>query len=134
LQPQLKKMRNNNKKTNLLLFTAFILMLIFAGMTAFPASAFNCNSDKYSVTTQKRNNSLERQVRSTPPQYSIFEVCEEETEDEDESAKFKIPVLLIAFFSFLKRSLDFSKSDILFDLTGINFHSKKYLAISVLRI
>ena len=67
-------------------------------------------------------------------QYSAFEICEEDLNDENDFSKSNPVILLQVLYSFIKNSLISFKSKTLFDFLCNKLSSRKYLAISVLRI
>ena len=127
-------------KTNiaLLICLVFISRLLFINISLLSVSGTqqaNGMLAKYFSSTQKRKHSTEIVVRDNAIDYSDVEVCEEDSDDDEKGLmKVNSPVILSISTSFLDYATFTPKTNSAFDLIKSDLYSKKYLALSILRI
>ena len=72
--------------------------------------------------------------KTNTTEYSVIEICEENVNDEDDLSKVNPFVLVRSLYSFFADKLVSSESNLPFDPLNQKFFTRKYLAVSVLRI
>ncbi len=123
----------------LLVCVVFLFRLLFVNIGIISSlntkqSSAVAKSILSSVMKKRRKNN-EAIVNSYAKEYSVIEICEEENEnDEDNFSKINPFILIGYLYSALANKFDSLKSKIPFDFLNYKLSSKKYLAISVLRI
>ncbi|MGZ3900320.1 MAG: hypothetical protein ACXVNM_02180 [Bacteroidia bacterium] len=122
--------------TAILICTAFLFRLLFVNINII--SSLNTRHNGNSVKSHfssilKRRKPVDVQNNSSSREYSAIEICEENPNNEDDLSKTNPLILIRILYSFLSNKA-VSKSNVLFDFVNCTLSSKKYLAISVLRI
>lgn len=137
-QNHLKMFELGKTTTALLICSAFVFRLLFLEITFL---SFNGISKTSLPLTQhissSKNKISEADVSSSEniKYYSAVEVCEENSDNEEDFAKFHSPVILSIVYSAFLNQLNFiPKPNILFGFIKSGLPLKKYLSISVLRI
>ena len=82
----------------------------------------------------KRKKSADTVSKPCEREYSVIEICEENLNDEDNLSKTNHFILINTLYSFHANKVTSLKSNIHFDFLNRELSSRKYLAISVLRI
>ncbi len=83
---------------------------------------------------QKRRRNADVTAQSNAKDYTIAEICAEDSDNEEETAKANTPAVLTVLFSFLKYLVFIPKSNFHFDSIKCNLYPKKYLALSIIRV
>lgn len=116
-----------------LVCTVFVFRLFFVNIGII--SSFNTGQNSLTSSIEKKHSGKDAVVNGYTKEFQLIEICEEENEnDEDDLSKTK-PFFLISYvYSDLSNKFNDLKSTDLFDFLNYKLSSKKYLAISVLRI
>lgn len=116
-----------------LVCTVFVFRLLFVNIGIIPS--LNSSQNNVSTSIEKKQSGKDTFVNTHANEFQLIEICEEENEnDEDDLSKTK-PFFLISYvYSALSNKFNDLKSTDLFDCLNYKLSSKKYLAISVLRI
>ena len=123
--------------TTFFIFFAFIFRLLFVNISlATPDTSYNhkLSAKQFSNLLKKRRRSAEVATSSVSKDFSVVEVCEEDLDSEDDLAKANSPVILSILFSFLNYIPFITRSGVSFDSIKCNLFSKRYLALSILRV
>jgi hypothetical protein len=123
--------------TALLLSTVFLLRLLVVNVGLLTSVNENHKSNlskHHSSTLKKRRRSVELTDFTRSSEYSITDACEEMGDDDDEASKINPLNFVKSLFSYLTDFTSSIRSNIFFDPDHYQIASKKYLAISVLRI
>lgn len=124
-------------KTALLICTAFAFRLLFVNIGIISSLNTHLNStfiNTHFSTIMKRRRNVDPLNNSGVREYSQIEICEENSNSKDNLFKTKLFFLLKTIYFFLPNKVYTLKSSALFDFANSKLSSKKYLAISVLRI
>jgi len=129
--------KNLKIKTALLLFAVFTFRILFVNISIFHSlnakQSNNLINNHVSFPIKKRN-AVDALGNSGSREYSIIEICEENSNDEDNLSKTN-PLILVRFlFSFFANNDVSLKANTLFESLNYNLSSRKYLSISSLRI
>ncbi|MBA2611138.1 MAG: hypothetical protein H0U95_04150 [Bacteroidetes bacterium] len=113
----------------------FRLLFVNVGIISSLNSKQNTNLLKsFHSTLKKRRRGADSFNNQIKTEYSAIEICEENQEDEDHISKKNPLVLIRILYSFLANKLASLESNSSFDSVNHKLSSKKYLAISVLRV
>jgi len=123
--------------TAILICSAFLFRLLFVNI-GFISSLTTPQNKSFIKSqfssSQKRRKNADILSNSNVKVYSIIEICEENSNDEENFSKAN-PFIFIQFlYSFFANKIASSKSNALFDFLNCNLSPRKYLTISVLRI
>jgi hypothetical protein len=124
-------------KTALLVCTAFVFRLLFVNIGIIPTFNTPLNNtfiNSHFSTIMKRRKNVDPLNNSGVREYSQIEICEQNSNNKDTLFKTKLFLLLKTIYSFLPNEVYSLKSSALFDFVNSKLSSRKYLAISVLRI
>lgn len=123
--------------TAILIGFAFVFRILFANIGLFSTLS---NSQTGSVvkshfsTVIKKRRGPESYVRANAVKLPVFEACEEDADEEEDFIKAGTPLLIIFFSTFLKGFSNLSVPKRFFEFAQFNLQSRKYLALSILRI
>jgi hypothetical protein len=124
--------------TAIFIFLAFIFRLLFVNiglLSSLSSPQTNKLLSSHFAASQKRRRAPEVASQSSPKDYTIVEVCEEGSDNEEEDfAKVNLPVILSAFYAFLTNLIFIPKSNPPFESVSNNLYSKRYLSLSILKI
>ncbi|MFL5752774.1 MAG: hypothetical protein ACJ76F_05160 [Bacteroidia bacterium] len=122
--------------TALLICATFMFRLLFVNVGIVSANTRQNNAFMKAQfsSLMKRRKSDNTLNTSSAREYSVIEICEEDFNDEDKLSKTNPLILVGVLNSFLINKVASLKSNILFDFLNCKYPSRKYLAISVLRI
>jgi hypothetical protein len=124
--------------TTLLICLAFIFRLLFVNISLFSSvngsQAGKFDKSHFSNSFKKRRRNPDQVVGSGLTFYSTVEVCDEDSDNEEDLARANTPAVLSLFYSFFNPLTSILKSGSSFDLIKCNLYPKKYLALSILRI
>lgn|GEM_PF-969284 len=127
-------------KTNTALFISltFVFRILFVNVYAVtPVKTSHSNkltASHYTKLLKKRRRITETDTKSTKEIYSAVEVCEENSDNEEEQIKASSSVLLSFLYSLFSKTLNSSESNNLFYFRNYNLFPKRYLSLSVLRV
>lgn len=127
-------------KTHIAIFIslAFVFRLLFVNMGLLVSS--NTPQSKHLATTcfehlnKKRKRDMGEVDNSNLKTYSPMDVCEEDTDNEEDLVKASLPPMPSDISTSLKPFAFDPKSTLPFDMIKCELYPKKYLALSILRI
>jgi hypothetical protein len=121
--------------TAIIVFLAFIFRLLFVnvGWLSSNNSSQNQPLAKSSIVTHK-DQSSELKSHSYSRDYMLIELCEEDSDNEEDVVKTHPPVVLFFLQSLFGKIEGSEGSDNPFDSIKCNLFPKRYLSLSILRI
>lgn len=129
--------RNLKINTALILFAVFVFRILFVNIGIFHSlntkQSNNLINDHVSSPIKKRN-AIDASGNSGSREFSIIEICEEVSNDEDNLSKTNPLILTQFLYSFFANKDVSLKTNTLFESLSYNLSSRKYLSISSLRI
>ncbi len=116
------------------IFVVFVFKLLCVNISLFSSTPQSSSVlAKYVSYTQKKKQYAKVTIQSSIVDYTTGDVCEEDSDNEENLKKACSTAVLPTPYSFHKHTASTSKSNHPFDLKS-NSYPKKYLAISSLKI
>lgn len=117
---------------------AFVFRLLFVNMGLLASSATpqskHLAGTNFAQLNKKRKRDMGEVDNSNLKTYSPMDVCEEDTDNEEDLVKASLPPTPSDISTSLKPLAFDPKSTLPFDLIKCELYPKKYLALSILRI
>lgn len=123
--------------TALVICLAFVFRLLFLNISVIPSLNTQRNSNfinEHFSTLMKRRKSVDILSNSNTRENSAIEICEENSGGEDDLSKTNPFILARILYSFLADKAVSLRVGSLFNSVHCKLFSRKYLALSVLRI